>query len=360
MKDVVVIGAGIIGSTIVYELSKYDKKIIVFDKEKNAGLAVSGHNSAIVHNGADPAPNTLKEKYNVMGTRMYEAYAKELNTPYEQLGAFIVARSEEDVAHLDELVANAKDRNIFVERLTKEEALQLEPNLPNDIHQVLNMPTTAIIDPTHLSQQAITKAKANGVEVHFDEEVNSIKQIEHGFEVTTNKGVYQTKAIINVAGLYAPHIEKMVSDPTFSLVMIRGDYIELNEKAYSLVSRVIYPVPTPISKGVLVVPMINHHVLVGPTAITVYDPTDDQPTDEGLNQVKEKVKEIISHVPYEHEVRRFGGIRPKEEGNDFIIAENKHVPFFFTVAGIDSPGISSAPAIATDFVHRILKERLKL
>jgi glycerol-3-phosphate dehydrogenase len=359
MVDIIVIGAGIIGSTVVYELSKYDKKIMVIDKEKNAGLAVSGHNSAIVHNASDPEPNTLKAKYNVMGSKMYEEYAKELETPYKQIGAFIIAHSKEDSTHIDVLVKNAKNRDVFVERLTKQEAIALEPNLSDDIVEVLHMPTTAIIDPIHLSQQAIKKAKANGVDVHFDEAVQAIKKSENGFELTTNKGVYQTKVIVNAAGLYAPHIEQMVSEPTFSLVMIRGDYIELSEKADGIVSRVLYPVPTPISKGVLVVPMMNHHVLVGPTAITVFDPTDDQPTKAGLNEVKEKVKEIVKHIPYEHEVRRFGGIRPKEEKNDFIIAENKHVPYFFSLAGIDSPGISSAPAIATDFVHRILKERLK-
>lgn len=358
MIDVIVIGAGIIGSTVAYELSKYNKSIMVIEKEVGAGLAVSGHNSAIVHNGADPKPNTLKAKYNVLGSKMYKSYAHELETPYEQIGAFIVARSEVDVAHLDELVENAKARDVFVERLSKEEAIALEPNLPDDIHQVLNMPTTAIIDPIHLSQQAIKKAVSNGVNVHFDELVANIKNTDYGFEVTTNKGTYQTRAVVNAAGLYAPKIEQMVSRPTFSLKMIRGDYIELSEKAYSLVSRVIYPVPTHLGKGVLVVPMINHHVLVGPTAITVFDPEDNQPTSEGLEQVKEKVKEIIRNVPYEHEVRRFGGIRPKEEKNDFIIAENEYVPYFFTLAAIDSPGISAAPAIATDFVHRILKERL--
>lgn len=358
MNDVIVIGAGIIGSTIVYELSKYNKKIIIIDKEVGPGLSVSGHNSAIVHNGCDPEPNTLKAKYNVMGSRMYQEYAKELETPYDQIGAFIIAKSPEDSTHIDELVKNAKERDIFVKRLTKQEAIALEPNIPDDIYEVLDMPTTAIVDPIHLSAQAIKKAKENGVDVHFEEAVESITKLESGFEVKTNKGAYHTKAIVNAAGLYAPHIEQMVSKPTFSLIMIRGDYIELSEQANQIVSRVLYPVPTPISKGVLVVPMINNHVLVGPTAITVFDPEDNQPTQEGLEEVKEKVKEIARHIPYEHEVRRFGGIRPKEKNNDFIIGENQYVPYFFNVAGIDSPGISSAPAIATDFVHRILKERL--
>lgn len=247
MLDIIIIGAGIIGSTVAYELSKYPKKIMVIEQEENAGLQVSLHNSAVVHNGVDPKPNTLKAKYNVMGSKMFEAYAKELETPYKQVGAFVVAKSEEDVKHLDELEENAKNRDVFVERLSKEEAIKLEPNLPSDIYQVLNMPTTAVIDPSHLSQQASKKAAENGVERHFSEKVEAINKIDGGFEVITNKGKYETKAIINAAGLYAPVIEQMVSKPTFSLVFIRGGYIMLSDKAHSLTSRVLYPVPT--SKG---------------------------------------------------------------------------------------------------------------
>lgn len=360
MLDIMIIGAGIIGGTVAYELSKYNKNVLVIEKMEDAGLGVTTHNSAIVHSGVDPEPNTLKAKYNVLGSKMYEEYTKELDTPYYRIGAFVVARSEEDVSHLDNLEKNAKDRGVFVERLSKEEAIKLEPNLPSDIHQVLNMPTTAIINPSHLAQQAIKKAKEKGVQVHFNEKVLSIKKLDEGFEVITDQGVYQTKAIVNAAGLYTEVIEQMVSQPTFKLRLLRGDYILLSEKASSLTSRILYPVPTAKGKGVLVVPKINHMVLIGPNSIAVSDPTDDQADDAGIEEVKEKAKEIITHVPYEYEIMRVAGIRPKEIKNDFIIAENKYVPYFFSLAGIDSPGVSSAPAIAIDFVHRILKERLGL
>ncbi len=360
MKDIIIIGAGIIGSTVAYELSKYNTEVLVIDREREAGLAVTGHNSAIVHNGSDPQENTLKAKYNVLGSKMYEQYAKELQTPYKQIGAFIVATYPEDSVHIDELVLNAKNRDVFVERLTKEEALKLEPNLPNETIEVLNMPTTAIVDPTHLSKQAIAFAKENGVKTAFNEEVVSIEKIVGGFEVSTNKNTYKTKAIVNAAGLYAPMIEKMVSEPTFSLVMHRGDYIILGKEAMSMSSRVLYPVPGPKGKGVLVVPTVHDTVLVGPTAIEVDSPEKDDWTEEGIAEIKEKMPSIIKHVPYEYEIDRIAGIRPKEAKNDFIIEENKHVKNFFNLAGIDSPGIASAPAIAVDFVHRILKEKLNL
>jgi glycerol-3-phosphate dehydrogenase len=360
MKDVIVIGAGIIGSTITYELSKYNKEIMIIEKNDAPGLAVTGHNSAIVHNGSDPKSNTLKEKYNVIGSKMYEDYCKELNTPYRQIGAFVVARNKEDALHIDELIENAKARNVFVERLTKEQAKALEPNLSDDIYEVLNMPTTAIVDPTHLSQQAIEKAKQNGVAANFNEKVVAINKIEGGFEVVTNRQSYQTKAIVNAAGLYAPTIEQMISESTFSLVMIRGEYLVLGEDAKNVASRVLYPVPSKLGKGVLAVPTIKNQVLIGPNAVDVDNPEEDYVTIEGMSEVKEKIHLIVKDVPYECEVDQFAGIRPKEKNDDFVIEESKYVPFFFNVAGIDSPGIASAPAIAVEFVHKTLNSRLAL
>ncbi len=360
MKDVIIIGAGIIGSTVTYELSKYDKDVMIIEKKEAAGLAVTGHNSAIVHNGADPTENTLKAKYNVLGSKMYEAYCKELNTTYKQIGAFIVAKNKEDSQHIDELIDNARARDVYVERLTKEQAKKLEPNLADDIYEVLDMPTTAIVNPTHLSQQAINKAETNGVVTRFNEEVLAINKIEDGFEVVTDKGTYQTKAIINAAGLFAPNIEQMVSDPTFSLVMIRGEYLVLSQDAKKVASRVLYPVPSKSGKGVLVVPTVNNQILIGPNAVDVNSPEDDYVTSEGISEIKEKIQLIINEVPYEYEVDTFAGIRPKEKNNDFVIEESKLVPFFFNLAGIDSPGIASAPAIAIDFVHKTLKARLGL
>mgnify|MGYP001066644083 CR=1 FL=1 len=360
MLDIIVIGAGIIGSTVAYELSKYDKEVLVLEKNENAGMGVTGHNSAIVHSGVDPKDDTLKEKYNLMGSRMYEAYCKELGTPFHRIGAFIIAKNKEDSVHIDELIENGKKRNVFVERLTPEQAKKLEPNLPDDVYDVLDMPTTAIVDPMDIARKAIQKAQQNHVKVHYNEQVQAIRQIDGGFELMTDKNTYQTKAIVNAAGLYAPHIEQMVSKPTFSLVMRRGDYIVLGKEAMNIASRVLYPVPSALGKGVLIVPTVHDTVLVGPTAIEVDDPEDDAVTEEGIAEIKEKITSVIKSVPYEHEIGRLSGIRPKEKEDDFIIEESKHVPFFFNLAGIDSPGIASAPAIATDFVHRILNERLGL
>lgn len=357
MKDIIIIGAGIIGGTIAYELGKYDLDVLVLEKAAEAGTDVTRHNSAIIHNGTDPKAGTLKEKYNIEGSKMYEAYAKELNVPYRKVGAFVLATHPEDRPHLEELIENAKARDVFVELLTKEEALALEPNLSDDVIEVLNMPTVAIVEPALMAQHAIAKAIENGIKVNFNETVKDIKKLDEGFEVITDKGTYQTRAVVNAAGLFAPEIEKMVSEPTFELHFIRGDYIMLSSEAMSMSSRVLYPTAGPKGKGVLVVPTVHDAMLIGPTAVEVYSPEDDSWTPAAIDDIKEKMPFLLKHVPYELEIMKVSGIRPKASHNDFIIEESPHVKNFFNLAGIDSPGVSAAPAIATDFVHRILKNK---
>lgn len=173
MIDIIVIGAGIIGSTVFYELTKQVPHVHLFEKQASAGLDITGHNSAIVHSGVDPLPNTLKAKYNVMGQAMYEAYAQELETPFKRIGAFEVAKNQSECAHLDELEERALTRKIFVQRFDKDEALLREPNLNPNIVSVLDMPTTAIVDPTHLSSQAIKKGIEKGGIAHFSEAIVS-------------------------------------------------------------------------------------------------------------------------------------------------------------------------------------------
>lgn len=360
MKDVIIIGAGIVGSTVAYELSKYEVDAMVIEKLDRPGLDVTGHNSAVIHAGVDPEDGTLKNKYNLKGTKMYEAYARELGTPYKQIGAFVIATTDADHAHIEKLLRNGEKRDVFVERLTREEALLKEPNLPNNVYEVLSMPTTAVVNPTDVAQKAITKAQERGIEVHLSEEVEAINKLDEGFEVVTNKGSYQTRAIVNAAGLYAPHVEKMVSEPTFELTYIRGDYITLSSEARGMSHGALYPAPTNMGKGVLVIPQVDDSVLIGPTAFTITSLEDTTITEADLDVIKEKITMVANHVPYEHQNGTMTGIRPKEVNDDFIIAESALVPYFFNLAGIDSPGIVSAPAIADDFVNNMLTPRLSL
>lgn len=359
MIDIIVIGAGIIGSTVFYELTKQVKNVHIFEKNKQAGLEVSGHNSAIVHSGVDPIPNTLKAKYNLMGQAMYEEYAKELETPFKRIGAFVVAKNDEECKHLDILVERAKLRNIPVKRYDVHDALMLEPNLNSNIKEVLDMPTTAIVDPTHLSAQAVKKGVSLGGQAHFEEHVIAIHERLSHFEVITNFGMYQCKVVVNCGGLYADKIEALVGEPTFSLEYRKGEYIVLSEKAPQTSKRIIYPVPSPLGKGVLYVPTISGRSLVGPNAVDVDDFTPRPILDESVHDMKNKMNQLLDNIAYEYEIDRFVGFRPRVETDDFVIHEHPHVPYFFTLAGIESPGIASAPAIAKDISTTMLLPALK-
>lgn len=360
MINVIVIGAGIIGSTVFYELTKQISNVHIIEKQPKAGLDVTGHNSAIVHSGVDPLPHTLKAKYNVMGQAIFEQFARELETPFKRIGGFVVAKTAEECDRLDELENRAKVRNITVSRLKREQALLLEPNLNPHIVEVLDMPTTAIIDPTHLSAQAVKKGVEYGGVAHFNEVVESIEVKSHYFEVYTNIRVYHAKIIINCGGLYAQHLESLVGEPTFQLKYRKGEYMVLAHDAPPASSRVIYPVPSSFGKGVLYVPTLSGQSLVGPNAVEVDDITIKPVLDTSVDEIKFKMNQLLTHVAYEYEIDRFVGFRPRVDEDDFVIQEHPEVAFFFTIAGIESPGIASAPAIAKDVVTTLILPALHL
>lgn len=354
MIDIIVIGAGIIGSTVFYELTKQVKNVHLFEKNKEAGLEVTGHNSAIVHSGIDPLSNTLKAKYNLMGQSMYEEYANELETPFKRVGAFVVAKNIEECRHLDLLEERAKERHIQVTRYSNQEALAIEPNLNPTIVSVLEMPTTAIIDPIHLSSQAVKKGVNHGGTAHFDEMITEIAPKPHYFEIKTTKGMYQARVIVNCAGLYADKIEALVGEPSFTLRYRKGEYIVLSLQDRPITKRVIYPVPSLLGKGVLYVPTISGKALVGPNAVDVDDFFPQPILDESVEDIKMKMDQLVSNIPYELEIDRFVGFRPRVDKDDFVIQEHPEVAYFFTLAGIESPGIASAPAIARDISHTMI------
>lgn len=354
MIDIIVIGAGIIGSTLFYELTKQVKNVHLFEKNKEAGLEVTGHNSAIVHSGIDPLSNTLKAKYNLMGQDMYEDYAKELETPFKRVGAFVVAKNIEECKHLDLLEERAKERRVPVTRYSSQEALVIEPNLNPNILSALEMPTTAIIDPTHLSSQAVKKGVNHGGASHFEEMILAIEPKPHYFEIKTTKGIYQARVVVNCAGLYADKIEALVGEPSFTLRYRKGEYIVLALQDRPVTNRIIYPVPSILGKGVLYIPTISGKSLVGPNAIDVDDFLPLPILDESVEDIKEKMDQLVSNIPYELEIDRFVGFRPRVDKDDFVISEHPEVAYFFTLAGIESPGIASAPAIARDITNTMI------
>lgn len=359
MYDIIIIGAGIIGSTLFYELTKQSIRVCILEKNHQAGLEVTGHNSAIIHNGIDPADGSLKAKYNLLASPIYAAYCQELETPYKQIGAYVVAKHPDELKHLDELYLRALKRHVLVRLLSREEALINEPYLSDNVVGVLDMPTTAIIQPTHLSQQAIKKGIQKGGVTEFNTKVVSIMQKKDYFEVHTSKGIYQSKLVVNASGLSASEVEQMVSKPSFTLRYRRGEYLVLSNLASYISTRIFYPVPSPLGKGVLFVPTIDGKFLIGPNAVEVETRNEDIVTEDGIQEVKDKIKYMMKDIPLNYEIERFSGLRPRVDSDDFILSESPYIKNFFNFAGIESPGISSAPAIAQDMVKTVLIPKLR-
>lgn len=361
--DVVIIGAGIVGSFIAHSLSKKECRVLVLDKNADVADGATMANSAIVHSGHDPKPDTLKEKLNVRGNRMYPAVCKELGVSYLPVGAFVAATDDVESSTLQMLYQQAVERDIPAKILSGEEARKLEPNLSDAITQVLDLPTTGIIYPWEVAIALMEEAVLNGAHLKLEEAVTGIEKQEEVFSIHTSKGCYQSKYVVNAAGVYADDIYQMVLDTLgiqekkeFSVKPRRGEYYVLDKMKEPLVSRVIYPVPGPSGKGVLVVPTTHGNILLGPNAENIEDKEAVNTTADALSYVKQNVCKTVKNIPFDKVIRTFAGLRPSSDVNDFVIEESKEVSGFVNVAGIESPGLASAPAIAEYVCETVMKE----
>lgn len=360
MYDGIVIGAGIIGSLIARELTMYGCKIALVEKNSDIANEVTAANSAIVHCGHDPKENTLKAKLNVLGAKLYPKLCQQLQVDYCKCGAFIVATNQEELIVLNQLEKQAKDRLIQVERLTAKQAQLLEPNLSNQVLSVLSLPDTAIIMPWEVAIASVEEAMHNGMDCYLNETVKQIIKEDHCFQVITNHLKLNAKFVVNAAGFGALSLyESVTGEIPCHITPRRGQYYVLDEKAEDFVSRVIYPVPTKKGKGVLCVPTTHGNILLGPTAEVIEDAEDKATTQQGLDEIKNKLKLLMKNVPYQYMVREYAGIRPSPDTHDFIIKEAEHIKGFYSCIGIESPGIASAPAIAK-YVRELINKRFPL
>ena len=349
--DITIIGAGIIGSSIAYRLSKYDCSVLVVDKNNDVADEVSMANSAIVHAGHDPKDGTLKGKLNVEGSRMYPELCENIGVQIKNVGAYTVLYSPEQEATFNELVEKAKERNIPYEILTGDEARKEEPNLSDEIYKVLSLPSTSIITPWEVTLKQLQVAVINGTEVKLNCEVTSIDKTEDGYTLHTNNGDINTKYVINAAGLYSDVIGNMLEPNKYLVTPKRGEYYVLSHDAKDFVKHIIYPIPTAAGKGILAIPTADENILLGPTAEIIDDKHGVNTTSEGFAKLRESLPTSVKNIPYNQIIRTFAGIRPTVESNDFIIDRNES---FVNLVGIDSPGIASAPAIAK-YVEELLE-----
>lgn len=360
MYDVIIIGAGVSGAATARELSRYKVNACVIEKEEDVCCGTSKANSAIVHAGYDAATGSLMAKLNVRGNQMMEQLAKDLDFPFKKNGSLVVCLHEEDMPNLQALydrgVANGvKDLRI----LNQEELRAMEPNISDDAYAALYAPTAGIVCPFNLNIAMAENACVNGVEFKFDTEVTGLHPIEGGWAIETNQGTFETKYVVNAAGVYADTLHNMVSAKKIHITPRRGDYCLLDKTAGNLVSKTIFALPGKFGKGILVAPTVHGNLILGPTAIDIEDKEGTNTTREGLDQVIAKCGMNVKNIPMRSVITSFAGLRAHEDGHEFLIGELEDAPGFIDCAGIESPGLTSSPAIG-EMVAEILREKLNL
>ncbi len=361
MYDIIVIGAGINGGLLAHKLSKYNLKVAVIEKDNDVGNAATAANSAMVHSGHDPKTGTLKAKLNVRGNELYEDLCKELKVDFLRNGALVVATDESELPTLNQLYQQAIDRNVPVRMIDREEAIALEPNLSDEVIKAIELPSTGLISPWEVTIAALEVAVDNGVDLFLNNKVVNIDKKDGYFEITTNKSVYQTKIVINSAGVFSDDIYRMVSNQTtYNIRPRRGEYYVLDRADKPVVTRTIYPLPSEKGKGVLVVPTIHNNILLGPNSDYIDDKEGIDNTAEALAYVKREVSKTVKNIPMHTIIRTYSGLRATPDSGDFIIEEAKDVPNFINLIGIESPGIASAPAITEYVFDNILKNLIPL
>ena len=354
-SDVIIIGAGVTGSSIARELSRYSLKITVIEKASDVCEGTSKANSGIVHAGFDALPGTKKAYFNVLGSKKMEALSKELDFPYKRNGSIVLCFDEADIHKLDEL----KERGIKngvegLEILSGDEIRKKEPNISKEVVAALFAPTGGIVCPFNLTIAMAENANVNGAEFKLNEEVIDIKKTGDSFTVVTSKGEYTAKMVINAAGVYADKLHNMVCADKLHIQARKGEYCLYDKKVGSLVSSTIFQLPGAYGKGVLVTPTVHGNLLLGPTATDTDDKEEVNTTKEGLDSLQKTAAKSIEAVPYRSVITSFAGLRAHPDGDDFIIGESS-VRGFYDVAGIESPGLSAAPAIGEYVADEVAK-----
>ncbi|MBF0359859.1 MAG: NAD(P)/FAD-dependent oxidoreductase [Oligoflexia bacterium] len=371
--DVIVIGGGIVGASIIRELSRYDLKICLIEKEAELSFGVSKSNSGIVHAGFHSPPNTLKGPLCARGNFLYDQLHLELGVPFKRVGELVIIKQSEEIPDLEKFKRWGEECGVpGMKILNESEVHQYEPSLSTDVIGALYAPTAGVVNPYEFVFLLAQNAKKNGAEIKTSEEVISIgDRVAKTTEVITTKDRYNTKYIINAAGLYGDRIANMVGIYNFKIIPRKGEEYLLDKKLKGLVKQVIFPLPSKTSKGTLVIPTLDGTIMVGPSAEDIDDKNDLTTTDEVCWQIFDKAKQMIPAIHHKYLISTFAGNRPvpvkliknakgkyvkdPDGDDDFIIAKTDDVPGFINVAGIQSPGLTAAPAIAEKVIS-ILKD----
>lgn len=355
MKDVIIVGGGVIGCGIARELSRYQADVLLLERGNDVSVGTSKANSGIVHGGFDAKPNTLKAKYNVLGNAMFDDLSKELDFPFRRNGSMVLCFDESQTDGLNELYSRGLANGVKDMYIVKgnAEIKKLEPHVSDKAVGALVVPTGGIVSPYEMTVAYAENASVNGVEFRFLSEVTSIVKTAEGFTVTCADGyTEQAKVVINAAGVYADVINNMVCSKKLHITARKGDYVLMDKTCGYLADHTLFQLPTKMGKGVLVTPTTHGNILVGPTATDVEDKDDVNTTAEELNEAFTKASVTVPELSRRNIITQFSGLRAHLDGDDFVIGESE-VAGFYNVAGIESPGLSCAPAIAVEMSEAV-------
>ncbi|HYA22435.1 MAG TPA: NAD(P)/FAD-dependent oxidoreductase [Thermoproteota archaeon] len=359
--DAVIVGAGIVGSTIARELSKYDIEVTVVEKEVDVAFgSPTKANTGVVHPGFDDPPGTTRAKHCSRGNALWHEIAREVGAPFEEVGSLVVALKDEEIEVLEGLKHRGDTNGVpGLEIVTDEDRLRrIEPNLNTGAVAALLAPTAAITSPYELAMAMMENAVRNGVRTCFETEVTGITVKQDRVRgIQTTKGEIETQFVVNAAGLWADKISSMVGLNRFTIHPRKGEYYILDKKAGSLSRHVIFPTPSPISKGIVVTPTVEGNTLIGPNAQDIEDKRDLATTRDGLVEVWAGACKLIPSIADKRNmmVTNFCGLRPEPDTNDFIVGRSETIDGFINAAGMRSPGLSSAPSVALTIVE-LLRE----
>lgn len=359
MKDVIIIGGGVVGCSVARELSRYDADILLLERGNDVSVGTSKANSGIVHGGYDAKPGTLKAKFNVAGNAMFDALARELDFPFKRNGSMVLCFDKADIGKLLELkeqgVKNGVQGLYVLEGYEAVKAM--EPYVSENVVAALVVPNGGIVSPYEMTIAYAENAATNGVEFRFGSEVTAIDRIDGGLQVTCADGfTAQAKYVVNAAGVYADVINNMISPDKMHITARKGDYELLDKTCGYMASHTLFQMPTKMGKGVLVTPTCHGNILVGPTATDVTDKDDVATTPEELASAFDRALLTMPSLNRRNIITQFSGLRAHLDTDDFVIGESAAVKGLYNVAGIESPGLSSAPAIAVHVAEEIAQK----
>ena len=345
--DVLVVGAGVVGCATAMELGKYALRAAVIEAGEDVCTGTSKANSAIVHAGFDARPGSLMARFNVEGSHAMPHLCERLQVPFRRCGALVLCFDDAGRPGLEELLSRGKKNGVHGLRIVEREELhELEPNV-SPAAAALYAPTSGIVCPFELTCAMAENAVRNGVEFVFDTRVEGISHEGGLWRLETPRGVYEAPVVVNAAGLGSAALNNMVSERKIAITPRKGEYMLLDKKVGGLLSRTVFQLPTSMGKGVLVTPTVHGNLLMGPTAVDVDDPAATNTTAAGLESVMQKARKSVPALPGNRTITSFAGLRAhvEQEETDFILGEAEGAPGFLNAVGIESPGLSAAPAI---------------